>query len=181
MIVGHVAVAAAVHRWRPRVSLWWLVPAAVAPDVIDLAWALAGGCNPYGLYSHTVPAATLLAACIAGVAVLAGRREAAALMFLVVLLHLPLDLVTGRKLYWPGGELHGLGLYRYPLSDFLMESVLAVAGWALLRRDATTPRWAASLPALLAFVLLQGVVDTVGAMKPTGCAGGRVVVRADAP
>lgn len=169
MIIGHLAVVAAVHRWRPGVSLWWLVPAAIAPDLADVAWALAGRCNPYGLYSHTVPAAALIGACLAGVVALAGRREAAALMFLLVLLHLPPDLVTGRKLYWPGGELHGLGLYRRPLLDFLVESSAATAGWALLRRDTTTPRWAATLPALLGFVLLQGTVDALGAVKPSGC------------
>jgi hypothetical protein len=176
VIVGHLAVVAAVHRWRPRVSLWWLVPAAFAPDLVDVGFALTGHCNPYGLYSHTIPAALLAGACVAGAAFLLGRREAAALMLLLVLLHLPPDLVTGRKLYWPGGELHGLAMYRRPMLDFVVESVAAIAGWSLLRRETTTPRWAASVWTLLAFLLVQGAIDGLSVMKPSACIAGPAAV-----
>ncbi len=171
MIVGHLGVAAGLARWRPRVSLWWLFPAAIAPDLLDLVYAAAGVCNPFGLYSHTVPAALLLGVCIAGGAVLAGRRETSVLVLLVVLLHLPMDFFTGRKLYWPGSELYGLMLYSRRLADFALESAILVAGWALLRRSPTAPRWATSVRTLAACVALQGTVDGLGVLvsKPNGC------------
>lgn len=172
MIVGHLGVAAALARARPRVSLWWLLPAAIAPDLLDIAYAASGVCNPYGLYSHTVPAALLLAACLGGVAVLAGRRETAAFVVLIVMLHLPMDFITGRKLYWPGGEMYGLRLYDRPLADFLLETTLLCTGWALLRRGQTTPRWAASIWGVLALVALQGAVNSThdDSRKPNACA-----------
>jgi hypothetical protein len=170
VIVGHLGVAAALARWCPRASLLWIIPAAVAPDLLDFAYALAGICNPYGLYSHTVPAALLLGVVLAGAAVLAGHRATAPVVLMAVLLHLPFDWPTGRKLYWPGGELHGLGLYQHPAVDFLMESLLVLAGWALLRRREGVPRWAAGVLTIVALVALQGGADLAGRLKPTGCA-----------
>lgn len=171
MIVGHLGVAATVARARPRLSLWWLLPAAIAPDLVDVAYALAGICNPYGLYSHTIPAAVLIGACIGAAAVLAGRRETAAVALLLVMLHLPLDFFTGRKLYWPGGELYGLMWYDRPTLDFLVESAIAAAGWMVLRTAAGAPRWTRSGWALLTMVALQGSVDLLhdGSLKPSAC------------
>ncbi len=172
MIIGHFALAAAVVHARPRASLWWLLPASIAPDLLDIGYAFCGICNPYGLYSHTLPAAILLGSVLAGAAVLAGRRETAAMILLVVLLHLPLDYVTGRKLFWPGGQMYGLQLYDWPLWDFLLESSLLAGGWALLRRGGRGPKWATSVWSLAALVVLQGGVDGLHnrAKKPNSCA-----------
>lgn len=172
MIVGHFGLAAAVARVRPRGSLWWILPASIAPDLLDIGYAFTGICNPSGLYSHTVPAALLLGTTLAGIAVLSGRRETAVLILLVVLLHLPMDYVTGRKLFWPGGELHGLLLYDWPLRDFLLESALLAAGWAVLRGGGRGPRWATSVWSLVALLVLQGSVDGLRdwAKKPNSCA-----------
>ena len=41
-----------------------------------------------------------------------------ALAALLVLAHLPADFVTGRKLFWPGGDLMGFYLYGEPVLDF---------------------------------------------------------------
>lgn len=171
MIVGHLGVAAALARWRPRVSLLWLLPAAIAPDLLDIAYAAAGICNPYGLYSHTVPAVLLLGACLAGAAVLVGQRETGALVLLVVLLHLPPDYLTGQKLFWPGGELHGLRLYDHRVIDFLLESAVVLGGWALLRgRPGPPPRWAGAIWAVAGLVALQGAADVLhGGLKPNVC------------
>jgi hypothetical protein len=171
VIVGHLGVAAALARWRPRVSLYWLLPAAIAPDLLDLAYAAVGFCSPYGLYSHTIPAALLLGASLGGIAVLASGRETGALVLLAVLLHLPPDWVTGWKLVWPGGALHGLRLYDHPLLDFAVESMLVAAGWALLRgRGDRPPRWAVAAWTVVGMVALQGGVDLVReGIKPSGC------------
>jgi hypothetical protein len=153
------------------VPLLWLLPAAIAPDLLDFAYALAGVCSPYGLYSHTIPAAALTAAVLGGGAFLAtGSRAAGLVTAAVVLAHLPLDLVTGRKIYWPGGPLLGLALYQRPLLDFLAEVPIALGGWWMLRRSGRGPRWAAVGAAALGLVVVQAVFDGLNAgLKPSGC------------
>jgi hypothetical protein len=171
VITGHLGVAAAARGRWPVVSLFWLLPAAFAPDLLDLGYALAGVCSPYGLYSHTVPAAALTAAVLGGVAFLAtGSRAAGLLVAAVVLLHLPLDLVTGHKIYWPGGPLLGLSLYDRPVLDFLAEVPVVLAGWWLLRRSRHAPRWATLGAVALALVAGQAVFDAMHrGLKPNAC------------
>lgn len=179
MITGHLGIAAAARSRWPGISLPWLLAASLAPDLLDVGYALAGFCSPYGLYSHTVPAAVLLAAVLGGGALLAtGSRTAGLVTAAVVLAHLPLDLVTGHKLYWPGGELHGLDFYRRPLLDFLAEAPVVAAGWLLVRRSGRAPRWATTGFALLGVLLFQGTFDLLGrGLKPTGCVQAAAVRR----
>lgn len=173
MIVGHVGVAAATRSvWR-RASLPWLLVACVAPDVVDVTFAAAGVCNPYGLYSHTIPAASLLAAVIGGAALLVtGSRATAFASALMVLLHLPPDLVTGHKIFWPGGPMVGLYVYQYPLLDFLIEAPILVAGWWLLRRSRSAAPWATSAVALVVLLAGQATLDMAAgrSVKPSACA-----------
>lgn len=173
MIVGHLGIAGAVHAGRRDSSLLWLLGAAMAPDVVDALFVLAGSCNPSGLYSHTLPAAALIAAVTGALAYFAtGSRVTGVLSALLVLAHLPPDYVTGHKLFWPGGELMGLGLYDYPLIDFVLEAFIAAGGWWLVRRR-STPRWATGWLVLAALLVVQGTLDAVGArrrgMKPSAC------------
>jgi hypothetical protein len=158
--------------------LLWLLPASVAPDVLDVCMALAGICNPYGLYSHTLPAVACLGAVVGGAAYLVETRNGlysnamptALGCALVIVLHPVLDLLTGSKLFWPGGALVGLGLYQRPLIDFLIESVIVTGGWLMLRRAQAAPRWASTPVALCALVLLQGVGNFgLRGTKPTAC------------
>jgi hypothetical protein len=151
--------------------LLWLMPVAIAPDLLDVAYALAGVCSPYGLYSHTIPAAALTGAVLGGIAFLAtGSRTAGLVTAAVVMAHLPLDLVTGRKIYWPGGPLLGLSLYQRPLLDFLAEVPIALGGWWLLRRSGRGPHWAAVGLAALGLVVVQAAFDGVsGNLKPSAC------------
>lgn len=171
MITGHLGVAAAARGGWPTLSLFWLVPVAVAPDLLDVAYAMADVCSPYGLYSHTVPAAALTASVLGGGAFLVtGSRAAGLVTALVVLARLPLDLVTGRKIFWPGGPLLGLHLYRQPLLDFVVEVPIALGGWWLLRRRGRGPRWATMGAAAIAMVIVQGTFDLLErGLKPTGC------------
>jgi hypothetical protein len=175
VIVGHLGIAGAAYAVRRDSSLVWLLGASLAPDVIDAMFVVAGSCNPHGLYSHTLPAAALIGAVTGAVAWAAtGRRVIGVLAALLVLAHLPLDYVTGQKLFWPGGELAGLRLYDYPMADFAVESVLAGGGWWLVRSRSWAPRWATGWLALAAALVLQGTLDIVGArndgVKPTACA-----------
>jgi hypothetical protein len=171
VITGHLGVAAAARSRWPRVPLLWLLPAAVAPDLLDFGYALVGVCSPYGLYSHTVPAAVLTGAVLGGIVfLLTGSRIAGLVMVGVVLAHLPLDLVTGRKIYWPGGPMLGLSLYQRPLLDFVAEVPLLVGGWWLLRRSGRGPRWAALGVVALSLVAGQAVFDGLNrGLKPSGC------------
>jgi hypothetical protein len=171
VITGHLAVAAAARSRWPAMSLYWLVPVSIAPDLLDVAYALVGVCSPYGLYSHTVHAAVLTGAVLGGAAFLAtGSRVGGLVTACVVLLHLPLDLVTGHKIFWPGGPLLGLHLYRRPLLDFAIEVPILVAGWWLLRRAGRGPRWATASATIIALVLGQGVFDLMErGLKPPSC------------
>jgi hypothetical protein len=171
VITGHLGVAAAVRGRWPMLSLFWLLPVAIAPDVLDLAYAITGVCSPYGLYSHTVPAAALTAAVLGGIAYLAsGSRVAGLVTAGVVLAHLPLDLVTGRKIFWPGGPMLGLSVYERPLLDFIVEIPIALGGWWLMRRGGRAPRWATVAAAAAALVVCQGVFDLMPhGLKPSGC------------
>lgn len=171
MITGHLGVAAAARSRWPGVSLFWLLPAAIAPDLLDVGYAILGICSPYGLYSHTVPAAVLTGAVLGGIAFLAsGSRITGLVVAGVVLAHLPLDLVTGNKIYWPGGPLIGLGFYQRPLLDFLAEVPVVLAGWWLLRQRGRGPRWAAVGAMAATLVAAQGIFDLLhGGLKPTGC------------
>lgn len=176
MIVGHVGVAAAAKSaWR-RTSLPWLLVACVAPDLVDVGFAIARVCNPYGLFSHTVPAAALLAAAVGGAAFLSTDSRATGLASaLMVLLHLPPDLVTGHKIFWPGGPMMGLDVYSRPLLDFAIEAPILILGWWMLRRSRTGPGWATSALVLVVLLGGQAFLDLAvreGA-KPTACRSAR--------
>ena len=176
MIAGHLGIAGAAYSARRDSSLVWLLGASMAPDVVDALFVVAGSCNPYGLYSHTLPAVALIAAVTGAIAYFAtDQRATGVLAAVLVLAHLPLDFVTGHKLFWPGGSLHGLRLYERPLADFALEALIATGGWWLVRsrRRTETPRWATGWLALAALLLLQGTLDVAGARgggtKPTAC------------
>jgi hypothetical protein len=170
VITGHLGVAAAVRSgWRDA-SLLWLLPASIAPDLLDVAFSLLGVCNPHGLYSHSVPVAAVLGAVLGGTAFLStGSRTTGLAVAALVLLHLPADLITGRKIYWPGGPLIGLELYSQPVLDFALEACIALGGWWLLRRDAAVPRWATLAVAACALVLVQAAFDGAFLHKPSAC------------
>ena len=175
MITGHLGVAAAANATRRDSRLLWLLGAAMAPDLVDALFVVARSCNPHGLYSHTIPAAALIAAVTGAAAYLVTDQRATGLLAaLLVLAHLPLDFLTGFKLFWPGGELMGLRLYDWPVLDFVVEGALTALGWWLLRSREWAPRCAVTRGALVAVLVLQGVTDVVGhrrgGLKPSACA-----------
>ncbi|MDB4881421.1 MAG: hypothetical protein JWL95_187 [Gemmatimonadetes bacterium] len=175
MITGHLGLAAAAQATRRDSSLLWLLGASMAPDLVDAAFVVARSCNPNGLYSHTVPAAALIAAVTGGAAFLAtGRRATGLLAAALVLAHVPLDYVTGHKLFWPGGEIIGLRLYDWPAADFAVEALLVAVGWRVLRTSPNAPRWATGWSALAVLLALQATADLAGKLrggvKPSSCA-----------
>ncbi|MEP6619658.1 MAG: metal-dependent hydrolase [bacterium] len=179
MITGHLGIAGALRgavRRPPSTELLLaLLAASVAPDILDVAYAITGFCNPFGLFSHTVPAVALEAAVIGGVAFLATESVATAALFVTVVgVHVFGDLITGHKLFWPGGELVGVHLYTRAVLDWMLETPIALAGWWMLRRSGGAPRWAASTMAALALVIGQTGFDYyafthIRGVKPNAC------------
>src|SRR5690349_1691432 len=104
MISGHLGLALAARAFKREASLVWLVAASVAPDLVDGAFALVRACNPWQVYSHSLPAVAVLA-CVFGVGALltTGSKPTAALAAGLVVSHLAVDFVTGEKLLWPHG------------------------------------------------------------------------------
>ncbi len=152
-----------------------LLFAAIVPDAMDALYWAVDICSPYGLYSHTTYAVALEAAIVGGVALLAtGSRGVALTFVVVVLLHSPADYVTGWKLFAPGGEMLGLRIYDRPMVDWMVEVPLVVAGWWFFRRSGRSPRWAMSVWAIVALVVLQTTLDVLvigrgGGLKPNAC------------
>ena len=182
MVVGHIGILLAARSWRPDAPLAWLLVASFVPDVLDVAFAVGGVCNRYGLYSHSLPAIAVVALLLAVLAYLATRSAGvAAVVGAVALLHVPADYLTGEKIAWPHGPLLGLFLYRWPLADFLVEVPFIVAGWWLVRRAGAAPRWMTARSALLVLLATQAALDVSAALskaprKPKGpdvCADAR--------
>lgn len=173
MIMGHVGIAYGARSLDRRPAsaaapLLWLVAASIAPDLLDGAFALGHYCNPAGAFSHSLPAAAILAA-IFGVAAFLHTRSAAT-AFLVaglVMLHLPPDYVTGRKALWSGGPVIGLYIYRSSWLDFLVEVPIVIGGWWMLRRTSFTPRVLVSGLALAALLTVQAGFDLEGQVNGT--------------
>lgn len=152
-----------------------LLGASLFPDLLDVGYYLIAICNPYGLYSHTIHAVGLQAAVVSGIAFLVTGSRATALLFAAVVLLHPLgDLVTGRKLVVPGGEMYGLRLYERPLLDFLLEASVVFGGWALVRRRRIVPSWATGYPFLVFMLTLLVAFGIRSAtrrpgLKPNAC------------
>ena len=157
MIVGHWGIAYAVSAKTRDAPFLLFAVASIAPDCLDVVYAIAGVCSPYGVYSHSLPALLPLAA-VAAVAIwLLTRNWRFGLVGMaLVLIHLPADWVTGRKALFLAGPLAGANLYSWPIVDFLLEVPLLVAGWLAARRAETRPRWAVAIPTLLILVTIQG-------------------------
>lgn len=164
---------AARSRWT-RLPLLVIAIAAIFPDIIDFATAALRICGPNGLYSHSLPSIAIQAAVI-GTATARWRRSpgAGAVVVSMIVLHLAADYVTGLKVLWAGGPVVGLDLYSHPAGDFILEAVVTVVGWRMLRASPARDRWS-SAPMLLALLLAaQAALDiasyAIGPVKPNGC------------
>lgn len=179
MITGHLGIAGIVRSLaRERMGNGLVIAfalASLAPDITDALYFSLGICSPHGLYSHTVYAVVLQAAVIAGASyLLTGSRAVAVTFAAIVLLHIPADALTGRKLLLPGGEMTGLLLYERPLHDFLLEVPIVAVGWWMLRRSGTAPRWVTSPWMLVLALGVQAAFDldfagSQGRRKPNAC------------
>jgi membrane-bound metal-dependent hydrolase YbcI (DUF457 family) len=161
--VGHLAVALGAKRVRREVPLLVLLLASQGPDWIQLATTPIEGYREAQLHTHSIPAilaGALLVAIAWGVA--SRDWKGALLVSVVYATHLPLDFVTGAKLWWPGRPAWGACLYEQPELDFVFESLMVVAGW-LVYRTVLGARRSARLAWLMLAMLItcQAAVDTV--------------------
>lgn len=138
MIVGHAAVAlAAKARW-PRLPIALLLVATFFADVADacLFWTVHPADK--ALWSHALVVLAPAAVVLAVVYGFARRDHAGGWILATVLMsHWVLDVITGAKLTWPGGPVVGLGLYDFPIAEFVVESALVAAAWYYVRRRST--------------------------------------------
>lgn len=155
MIVGHLGVAFAARARWPRLSIYWLIMATLAPDLFRAALA-ASGMSMWGTtrYSHVLPYGALLAVSLGVVALVFFRTKQAALVTVaVVLSHILLDAISGQKALWDGGPV-GLNAQRYQQLEFVIEAAICWWGWRLLRRS-PSPTWFARRIVLAALLLFE--------------------------
>ena len=135
MIIGHVGVAYAARARWPRIPFILLLVATTAPDLLRLALMPLGlGFQRLNLYSHALPWSFALAVGAGAVVWAVWRDRMWALVIgSVVLSHIALDLISGRKPLWSDGPA-GLDLQRFQQLEFAIEGMLLFAGWRMLRR-----------------------------------------------
>jgi hypothetical protein len=154
MLIGHLGPACAARaRWR-GIPTTWLVVATMAPDLARLMLAATPTASRLDLnrYTHYLPWSLLLAAALGLLAWLVRRDGRTALVVgMLVLSHVALDMISGRKPLWYGGP-WGLEIQRYQQVELLIEAALLVAGWRLLRR--VEPRTLLARRSVLAALLV---------------------------
>jgi hypothetical protein len=136
MLIGHLGPACAARARWPDIPVSWLLVATMAPDLARLALAATPNATrlDLNLYTHYLPWSLLLAAAAALLAYMVRRDGRSALVVgAVVLSHVALDMISGRKPLWYGGP-WGLEAQQYQQVEFVIEAGLLVAGWRLLRR-----------------------------------------------
>lgn len=169
MYVGHVAVALALKAREPRLALVPLTLACFGPDWLEVALMLPRPREGMAIYTHSIVAAVLGAA-IAGLLYAAFRRPGARLIALAWLLHLPADLLTGRKPMLALEPLVGLDLYSLPAVDFVLESAIVALGCVAYARRFAVRADARRVVVMLgaALILLQGAADFALAVMRKG-------------
>jgi hypothetical protein len=136
MLIGHLGPACAARARWADIPIGWLVAATMAPDLARLALSASSNAARLDLnqYTHYLPWSLLLAAVVALIAWMVRRdRRMALVVGALVLSHIALDLISGRKPLWWGGPM-GLDVQRYQQLEFVVEAVLLVVGWRLLHR-----------------------------------------------
>jgi hypothetical protein len=155
MIIGHLGVAFATRAKWPRVSIYWLLVATMAPDLFRAALA-ADGMSMWATtrYSHLLPYSAVLALAL-GVVALASFRSwhAGVITVAVVLSHILLDSISGQKALWDGGPA-GLNAQRYQQLELVIEAAICWGGWRLLRRSAS-PTWLSRRSVLAVLLMFE--------------------------
>jgi membrane-bound metal-dependent hydrolase YbcI (DUF457 family) len=167
--VGHVGAALGGKRLAPAAAMGALVFAAYLPDWVDAALCVTGRYHDAQMYSHSIPAALVLAFLAAATQFRRADPRAALVIAAVVVSHILLDYLTGIKPTWPGGPVIGLQIYRYPALDLVTETSVIVAGWMFYRRTlpASNGKWNGSHLMLGILLLMQLGADAGRLLLPS--------------
>jgi hypothetical protein len=165
MYTGHIGVALGAKGLRQSIPLWFLIFASQLPDWADAGLCLADMRTPFpGTYSHSLPAVAIMALAAAIIYCMIQRDAWGMLLVAAVMVsHVLADYLTGIKPTWPGGPIIGLELYRRPLIDFFLESVVVLAGWSLYRKGLPAEKRSSepALTLLFALIVIQIGADIV--------------------
>jgi hypothetical protein len=161
LVTGHLSTAYLARAKWPRSEMVALLVASILPDLADFVLPQGNQCRTScGLYTHAFPAIVILALLASVLAwFIWHRRATAVLVGVLICVHALFDLTTGFKPFWFGGPSMGLGLYRFQLLDFAVESIMVIAGWLVLRRSKDAPRYATTYTALFLLIALQAAFD----------------------
>lgn len=146
--ISHAATALVLKRRFPEASLWPLLIAVQAVELIWVALTYAGIEHvsvvadrvhlDFLPYSHSVATGLLIG--LAAWAAMSGsstRRRIGLALAIGVFSHIVLDIVHHepdiRLLPFPWGPRLGLGLVRWPLADLLVETAFCVLCWLYFR------------------------------------------------
>lgn len=186
MFIGHFALAFAAKKVAPKTSLATLLFATgwcdlLWPVLLMLGWERVSirigvtAFNPLVFdsypWSHSLLLVVGWAALIGGLHWLARKDRPAALVIgLLVVSHWLLDWLTHRPdlALWPGGALHGLGLWNHVGATVLIESALFVAGVVIYLRTTRALSWKGqlSLWSFLVLMTLMFIGDASGSAPP---------------
>ena len=164
MYLGHVGVALGAKGLRRDIALIVLLVAAYAPDWVDAGLCVMGAYDPRGIFSHSFTAVVLLGAVAVAAYYLYTRDLPGSLLVsCVVLSHVLLDLITGFKPTWPGGPTIGLGLYRHPIADLVIESAIILIGVVLYQRTlpARSRPWIDVAAMLVTLLVMQTAITAI--------------------
>lgn len=155
MIIGHLGIAFGARARWPRLSVYWLMVATMAPDLFRGVLAATGMSNGFtNRYSHVLPFSLLLALALGLVALVLFRDPLAAVVTVIVVLsHIVLDAVSGQKAIWDGSP-PGLNVQRYVQVELMIEGALAWWGWRLMRRS-PSPTWLSRRSVLAALLVFE--------------------------
>jgi hypothetical protein len=163
MYMGHFAIAVGARRWMQPLPMAWLLFASIEPDLHDVLGSAVPALS-IGPDTHTLLGVSGSALTVAVLAALLFRQLALAVgSGLLVLSHVGVDYLTSRLPLWRHGPVVGLHLYALPWADFLLETVVILAGMAIYARSPDLRRPArGGLIAMGALMLLAQAVFNFG-------------------
>jgi len=151
MFIGHYGIAYVVKKKASDIPLWLLFASVQLLDIIAFTLVLLGiekaSCvssnNPFFRnlldlpYSHSLSGALLISAIVFIIFWAMNKKTWAWILGLCVLSHWIIDLIvhTPDLSLFFGSSKVGLGLWHYPILIYILEIVIVLTGWFLLKKN----------------------------------------------
>jgi hypothetical protein len=163
MYMGHYAIAIGARRWMRPLPMAWLLFASIEPDLHDVLGSAVPALS-IGPDTHTLLGVSCAALIVALLTALFFRQRALTVgSGLLVLSHVGVDYLTSRLPLWRHGPVVGLHLYTLPWVDFMLETVVILAGTAIYASSSDLRRPArGGLVAMGGLMLLAQAVFNFG-------------------